>query len=208
MTVLVLDDHTIIRRGIRNLLTMRYPGIRITDKASIRDAEAVLHSERPDLFILDLLVSDGNAFDKLEEWRSTYPGTSILIYSMTSEAIYARRVIALGCSGFLTKDSSEEELIKAIDRIRNGGIYLNPEFEQRFKNGKKSELLSNPFERLSDREVRVMQDLVADLSIKEIAMRMKISPSTVATYKSRLFDKLSINSLMELRRLSEVHRLS
>ena len=119
MHVLIVDDHTIIRRGIRNLLTQRYPDVRVSDAGSIRETRKILNSEQPCLMILDLLLSDGNAMDHLDEWRELRPGTKVLVYSMTSEMLYARRVIGLGCSGFLSKDTPEEELIKAINtRLR------------------------------------------------------------------------------------------
>jgi DNA-binding NarL/FixJ family response regulator len=208
MHVLIVDDHTIIRRGIRNLLTQRYPDVRVSDAGSIRETRKILNSEQPCLMILDLLLSDGNAMDHLDEWRELRPGTKVLVYSMTSEMLYARRVIGLGCSGFLSKDTPEEELIKAINTIYHGQVYVSDTLAPYYRNGRFEEGGDDPFNQLSDREIRVAQDIVSGFGIKEISQRLNISPSTVATYKSRLFDKLGATTELELQRLAEIHRFA
>lgn len=208
MHILIVDDHTIIRRGIRNLLTQRYPEVRISDASSTREVRKVLSNEQPCLMILDLLLSDGNALDHLEEWRALRPETKVLVYSMTSELLYARRVIGLGCSGFLSKDTPEEELIKAINTIHQGNVYVSDTLAPYFKDGRFVDGGEDPFNQLSDREIRVAQDLISGFGIKEISQRLNISPSTVATYKSRLFDKLGVNTELELQRLAEIHRFA
>jgi DNA-binding NarL/FixJ family response regulator len=207
MHILIVDDHTIIRRGIRNLLTQHYPAVRVTDVASIREVHRTLKEEAPCLMIVDLLLTDGNALDHLAEWRSLRPDTKVLVYSMTSEMLYARRVIALGCQGFLSKDTAEEELITAINTIHGGQVYLSDRMAPFYTNGRSSEL-ADPFTALSDREMRVAQDIVSGFGVKEIAQRLNISPSTVATYKSRLFDKLGVSTELELQRLAEIHRFA
>lgn len=206
MHFLFVDDHTIIRRGIRNLLMQRFPELRLTEATSIRETREFLTKEKPCLLIADLLLSDGNALDHLSEWREIQPATKILVYSMTSEMLYARRVIGSGCSGFLSKNSPEEELINAIEVIYRGDIYLSPLIAPLFKHGQFADDAQDPFGQLSDREIRVAQDIVSGHGIKVIAQRLGISPSTVATYKSRLFDKLGVNSDLELQRLAEIHR--
>lgn len=208
MHILIVDDHTIIRRGIRNLLTQHYPTVHLTDVASIREVRSFLEKEQPCLMIVDLLLTDGNALDHLEEWRAMQPGMKILVYSMTSEMLYARRVIGLGCSGFLSKDTPEEDLIKAITVIHGGAVYVSDKLAPYFKDGRFMEDSADPFQLLSDREMRVAQDIVSGFGVKEIAMRLNISPSTVATYKSRLFDKLGVNTELELQRLAEIHRFA
>ena len=207
MHILIVDDHTIIRRGIRNLLTQHYPTVRVTDVASIREVHCTLKDEAPCLMIVDLLLTDGNALDHLAEWRSLRPDTKVLVYSMTSEMLYARRVIAMGCHGFLSKDTAEEELITAINRIHEGKVYLSERMAPFCKDGGAGEL-ADPFTALSDREMRVAQDIVSGFGVKEIAQRLNISPSTVATYKSRLFDKLGVTTELELQRLAEIHRFA
>lgn len=207
MQILIIDDHTIIRRGVRNLLMERYPNAMIDDRCTLAQAEAAMAGNRSCLAILDLILGDGHAFDRLAEWRSKYPNTRILVYSMVPEHLYAERVVALGCSGFLSKQVPESELLAAVEHIHNGGTYLSANVLQQ-RGTRNSDGLAHPVDGLSEREIAVMHLLLGGQGIKEIAQHMNISPSTVATYKSRLLDKLGVSTVTELHRWAEVHGIS
>lgn len=204
MHILIIDDHTIIRRGLRNLIMERYAEARITDCRSLTEAEKALGSNQPTMAVLDLILGDGNALDRVSDWQSRFPQTKLLVYSMVSEHLYAERSIDLGCVGFLSKQGPETEVLEALEQVLQGGICLSRAV-QRQRESRRAQGSTNPLVGLSKREIAVMHDLLADHGIKEIAMRMEISPSTVATYKARLLDKLGIETMNELRRWAEIH---
>jgi len=204
MQVLIVDDHTIIRRGIKNMLLEHYPQVELVDVNSLAAARKALSTRRFCVVILDLILGDGNAFERVAEWTHQYSQTRFLIYSMVPENLYAERVMALGCAGFVSKDGPEVELLDALERLRMGGTYMS-EALQEARRKKDPKAASDPFLVLSNRELGVMQELLSGFGIKEISQRMDISPSTVATYKARLMDKLGVTSMTELHRLAEIH---
>lgn len=207
--ITVVDDHTIIRRGLRNLISARIPNVTVKDLVGLDDLMLSLkHPPRPELLILDLQLNDGNAMDRIEELLLRYAPMRVLVYSMNPERIYAQRVIAMGCSGYLSKDASEDEVIKAVQVALDGGTYLSFESEMRqLELGGRPDggPDRSPFDRLSGREIRVVDEMLTGAGVKEISVRMKIGITTVATYKARLFDKLGIDNAMELQALARAH---
>lgn len=200
MNVLITDDHTIIRRGVKNLIEFHFPSAETQVARSIAEVDDLLAKKGAFLLILDLLLTDGNAFDRIPAWINAYPQTRILVYSQCSAHLYAARLLALGCSGFVSKEESEEQLLEAIRQVLAGGTVAMPSLQQA-----KAGADGPNFEKLSDREMRVMEEVLRGVSIKDISQRLAISPSTVATYKARLFDKLGVASEVELRRLAEIY---
>jgi two-component system, NarL family, invasion response regulator UvrY len=203
--ILILDDHVIIRRGLRNLITLKLPDLVVHDVATIRGLLALLAVEGPPtMLILDLQLSDGNAMEHIEDIRRTYPSMHILVYSMNPERLYAQRVMGLGCSGYLSKEAPEEEVIRAIVRVLEGKSYIGHELEmQNLDRGGASKI--SPFERLSRQEVLVLDHVLSGLGVKEISQRMGIGISTAATYKARLFEKLNVQNALELQTLVNAH---
>lgn len=208
--ILIVDDHVIIRRGLRNLITARLSGMVVEDVATLAAMDFLLaRGPEPDLMLLDLQLSDGNAMDRLPDLHKVYPGLRMLIYSMNSERLYGQRVLALGCAGFLSKNATEDEVMRAIQLVLHGGSYIGYETELRILDqmrDKDPKSPSDPFERLSGREMRVLNELLAGAGVKEISTRMGLGISTVATYKARLFDKLGVTNLMDLQTLARAHK--
>jgi DNA-binding NarL/FixJ family response regulator len=204
MHLLIVDEHTMIRRGIRSIVHERHPDALVTDHSALADAEKELQSTRFDVVVLELIAGDVNGFAALERWSNQYPHTSFLVYSMAPEHLYADRALALGAAGFVSKKGPESELMDALDQVQKGGTYLSSSLQHmRLERG--SNAVNNPFKALSDREFSVMHELLTGEGIKEISLRMAIRPSTVATYKARLLEKLGITTVTELRRLADIH---
>jgi two-component system, NarL family, invasion response regulator UvrY len=203
--ILILDDHVIIRRGLRNLITMKLPYVVVQDVATIRGLLALLSVEGPpNMLILDLQLSDGNAMEHIEEIRRGYPGMRILVYSMNPERLYAQRVLALGCAGYLNKEAPEDEVIRAIRLVLDGRTYIGHELEMQSLD-RQGNTDRSPFERLSKQELLVLDHILAGLGVKEISQRMGIGISTAATYKARLFEKLDVQNSLELQTLVNAH---
>lgn len=204
---LIADDHVIIRRGLRNLLHDQFHAVDVREVATCRELLGALAQEEPSMLLLDLQLTDGSSLDHLEQICREHPAMRVLVYTMRSEKVYAQRVIALGAVGFLSKESSEEEVVRAIRHVLQGKAYLSDTVETHLQEKVRDEEgKANPFTLLSDREISVMDDLLAGLGVKAIAMRMQLQPSTIATYKARLFDKLGVTNLLDLQRMAKAHR--
>lgn len=209
-SVLILDDHVIIRRGLRNLISSRMPLLIVEDCSSLETLmDRLSVPPLPDMIVLDLQLADGNAMERIDELITTYPSVRLLVYSMSPERIYAQRVLAMGCAGYVNKDSSEDEVIRAVQSVLAGGIHMGSELETRLMEQARlggTELTTSPFDLLSGQELRVLNDLLAGIGVKEISTRMNLGVSTVATYKARLFEKLGVTNLMQMQALALVHR--
>lgn len=201
------DDHMIVRRGLQNLIHDQFRSSIIREAASIKELLQILEEWVPDLLILDLQMTDGSALDHLERICKQHPEMRVLVYSMRSEAVYAQRVMALGSVGYLSKESSEDEVVRAIRRVLQGLEYMSRRTEMQIME-KDPDVIRDPFSQLSDREIAVMEDLLEGKGVKEISARLGVQPTTVATYKARLFDKLGVSNLIDLQNLVLVHRQS
>lgn len=204
---LIADDHVIIRRGLRNLLHDQFAATEVDEVSTCKDLLTSLQAHAPELLILDLQMTDGSALDHLEKICIDHPTMKVLVYTMRSEKVYAQRVLSLGAVGYLSKESEEAEVVRAIRRVLQGKEYISPSTEvYLLDKGHDEEALDDPFKALSDREIGVMEDLLAGLGVKEISMRLGVQPTTVATYKARLFDKLGVSNILDLQRLASLHR--
>jgi DNA-binding NarL/FixJ family response regulator len=208
LSILIADDHVIIRRGLRNLLQDHLRPRSIDEAGSIAELMRVLQGTSPDLLVLDLQLGDGHALDVLEQVRNAHPEMRVLVYTMSPEHIYAPRVLAMGGAGFLSKQSTEEEVLHAVRRVMQGRQYRSHEQELRQLEQHATAPSvdpSNPFHGLSIRELRVMNELLRGATVKEIAEALDLRPTTVATYKARLFDKLGVSNLLDLQRIADLH---
>lgn len=204
---LIADDHVIVRRGLRNLLNDQFHALDITEVATCKELMTSLEERSYTLLLLDLQLTDGSTLDHLEKICSEHPEMKVLVYTMRSEQVYAQRVLALGGSGYLSKESSEEEVVRAIKHVLRGKDYVSSTIEDHILEKVRDENgMANPLNLLSDREIGVMEDLLAGLGVKDIAARLGIQPTTVATYKARLFDKLGVTNVLDLQRLVMAHR--
>lgn len=195
----------IIRRGLRNLLSVKLPEVVVEDVPTIRDLMARLRSTpTPRLIILDLQLSDGNAMEHIMEWRTSHPTMHLLVYSMNPERLYAQRLLSMGCAGYLNKEASEDEVVRAIRKVLGGGRYIGLETQLRMLDSKGTSEGSS-FDRLSKQELMVLDHILEGRGVKETSLRVGLSMSTVATYKARLFEKLGVVNLLELQTLANAH---
>lgn len=207
LKILLADDHAIIRRGLRNLVLSKYRDAEVSEVGSWAALQKHLAQVVPDVMVLDLQLGDRNAIDGLEGLRASHPGIRILVYSMNPEHLYAQRVLSLGCLGYLSKDSSEDELATALERVVQGRTYKSHAMEMRELAEVPGEehAAGDPFTRLSTRELRVISEVLKGSGVKEIAAVMDLGPTTVATYKARSFNKLGVTNLVELQELAWLH---
>ena len=196
--VLIADDHAVVRQGLKQILADMHEMV-VTDEAT--NGQEVLDKVRAetwDVVVLDISMPDRSGLDVLKELRAERPALAVLVLSMYSEDQYAMRVLTAGASGYLTKDSAPDELVKAIRKVVSGGRYVSPFLAEKlaFEIGDDSSKL--PHETLSDREFQVLRLLAAGKSVKEIAAELSLSVKTVSTYRARMLEKMKLGTNAEL----------
>lgn len=167
------------------------------------DARQRIPEIHPDLVILDLSLEDGSGLDLIKDLTAQFPDLPILVISMHEESIYADRVVRAGARGYLMKDEASGNVKKAVHQVLGGNIYLsealNTEILLRFA-GTNSSTGSSPINQLSDRELEVFEYMGRGMTTREIAEHLMLSPKTIDSYRTRVKEKLSIDTNATLRR--------
>lgn len=190
--ILIADDHVIIRRGLKMLININFTSFRIIEASGISELMACL-AERPIThLILDLQLADGNAMTYLPTIRKQYPDLAILVYSMNSFELFAKRIYAMGANIYISKQVDEREMLTQLD------VFLNKSIEE-YHLPPSTTLDNGVVKRLSERELLVAQGLAQGKSLKELAIAFELKPSTIATYKIRLFEKLGVKNIIEFK---------
>jgi len=206
--ILIADDHAVIRTGMKYLLARHFNEVETGEADACSTLMAEVQKGRFTHLILDMQLGDCNSMDIIPQILEQYPDLSVLIYTMSPEAIYGKRLLQMGVSGFLSKQEDEETLVKALSLFLKGELYMSEELRKNFlpEQGKENQP-ANPFHELSEREMMVLRLLLQGLRVKEISNRLDLKMSTVATYKVRIFEKLNVNNLADMHRLADVYHL-
>lgn len=206
--VLIIDDHPLLRKGIRETIEEVGPGVVVGGEAPDAESALSLLAGAPfDLVILDLNLPGMHGFELLERLRVRWPTMPVIIVTINAEEQYALRAFKMGAAGFLPKDASAEQLIEAVRRVIAGGRYVTPELAEKLI-FRADDAARPRHETLSNREFLVMKRLVDGRSPREIADEMAISVKTVGTYRARVLEKLECRTLADLVRYCVAHRLT
>jgi two-component system response regulator NreC len=198
LRVLLVDDHRVVRAGLRMLLESE-DGIEVVDEAGdIRDAVFKVRRHRPDLVLLDVALPDGDGVDAIPQLRAENPDGRILMLSMEDDPPHVRRAFASGASGYVLKDAAEEELITAVREVARGGRYLHPELGARMLDADMEERTRAEADPLSDREREVLRLLAQGHTNHEIAGSLFISVRTAETHRAHIMQKLRLNTRADL----------
>ena len=202
--ILIVDDHSIVRTGIKVLVEDR---LNITsDEASDgRTALERLKEKEYDVILLDINMPDTDCGTLLTTITRIAPETKVRIFSMNEEELFAKHYLKLGAKGFLSKKSSESEIILAIKQVINGKRYISREFAEMLGDELSGIKTHNPFNMLSERELTVVGYLMKGNKISTIGEIMNLHPSTIGTYRTRIFEKLNIKSLIDLTELARIY---
>lgn len=195
MKILLIDDHKLIKLGIKVLLEDNEEFSVIDDCASKKEFVEKINNESYDLFICDISLPDGSGYDILEIIKEKNLNTKVIILSMHEDKSYMKKAFKLGASGYVTKSTAHEEILKAIDKvIFKNDIYLNEKyatiFYELFKEDKEIEL--------SEREKEVGRYIVEGYTLTDIGEKLFLSVKTVDTYKKRLMEKTNTKKRSEL----------
>lgn len=197
--VLLVDDHPVVRKGMKAILEDELPGVVVVEAAD-GDAALAALSEQTDVVVLDLSMPGRSGVDLLAEIKHRHPRVPVLIMSLHGEEQFAVRTLRAGASGYLTKAAAPQQLVKAVTKVADGGRYVSAELAERLAAEVAGGAPAALHERLSDREFEVMRGIASGQAVSEIATTMHLSVKTVSTYRTRLLEKMGMASNSELTR--------
>lgn len=196
--VLLVDDHAIVRRGMKTILEDHVPGVVVEEAATGDQAlEAIAHPL--DVVVLDLSMPGRSGLDLLAEIKHRKPDLPVLILSLHDEQHFAIRTLRAGASGYLMKDAAIDELVNAVTKVARGGRYVSDAIADRLAADPGS-TKTTLHESLSDREFDVLRGIATGQTVSEIAAQLHLSVKTVSTYRTRLLEKMGMSSNAELTR--------
>jgi DNA-binding NarL/FixJ family response regulator len=200
INILVADDHSIVRYGLSKIIATLPEPVHVNTVDVFDDVVTTLAKQAFDLLILDINLPGGNSIQMLDAVRLQRPNIMILIFSAYDEKMYAIDYLLAGADGYLSKNSTEEETKQAIQTLLKGEKYMSPVTRQQMLNklNQHKNPQSSPFAALSVREIEVMNLLTKGIPLQKIAEMLHLQVSTVSTYKTRIFAKLEINTIIEL----------
>ena len=204
---LLIDDHAIVRSGIKFWLSAEYHNSEIDEAESGKEASQKIDDSDYDLILLDIHMPETNSFELIKSILNTRPDSKVLIFSMNSEGVYAKRFLKAGAMGFVSKDAPIEELKKAVDLILNNKKYFSDAFLGSIVDEKFGNEYNNPFSSLSDREFEITNLLLEGKAVGEISILLNIKNSTTGTYKARIFEKLNIQNVLQLNDLAILYNI-
>lgn len=200
--VLLVDDHKLVRTGIKLMLD-KTPDIRVLGEASTGE-EAVEQARalKPQVILMDVSMPGIGGLEATRKLAMSLPGARVIVLSAQTAEPFPMRLLEAGASGYLTKDSAEDEIITAIRRVNVGERYIAADIARQLAMHAVNKNSSSPFDQLSQREMQVMIMATGGHSVQAISDKLHLSPKTVSTYRSRLFEKLGVNNDVELTRLA------
>ncbi len=207
MRILVGDDHGVVRKGLIQIILEEFPLAIITEAADGKEMKEIVKLNKFDIIISDISMPNRLGLNFITEFKQDQPSTPILLLTMHAAEQYELRCIRAGACGFLNKESATEELIKAINSLLIGVKYISKEVAEAISKTKTKNLKKLPHETLSNREFQVFNLMIEGNSSINISEKLSIGPTTVSTFKKRVFTKIGVNSLAELIHYSIDNRL-
>lgn len=204
--VLLVDDHTVARNGVRLMLS-EAEDIAVTSEAeNAQEAMRLVHEQEFNVALLDIALPGKSGLDLLKLLRTEKPKLAVLILSMYSEEVYALRALKLGAAGYLTKNEPAATLIAAVRRAADGRKYISPSLVDKL-----ADMLGNenrmPHETLSDRELEILKLIATGESLAKIGLMLHLSPKTITTYRARILEKMDLSSNAEITRYARANGL-
>ncbi len=205
--ILLVDDHELVRSGIRLILERVAGFVVVAEAKSGEDAIRYCRKDAPDIVLMDVNMPGIGGLEATKQIVRMSENTRVICLSMHTENPIPAKVMQMGAFGFITKDAEPEEMIRAVHKVAAGQKYVAPDIAQQIAIGKLDFNDSNPFEQLSDRELEITLMLVKGQRVPGIANSLNISAKTVNTYWYRMFEKLDISTDVELTHLALRYKL-
>lgn len=196
--ILIADDHAIVRAGLRQIISEN-PDMAVSAEAGNgQELLELVRSNPPDVIVLDITMPGRDGLDALKQIKKDHPRLPVLVLSMHPEEHYAVRVLKAGASGYLSKESAPEELIRAILKIHKGRKYISASLAEKLADALEEDKHTPLHECLSDREFQVLCMIANGMPVKRIADALCLSIKTISTYRSRILDKMNQKSNADL----------
>jgi DNA-binding NarL/FixJ family response regulator len=193
--VMIVDDHPIVRQGLRRLIDQEEDLIVCGEAESTREAKAAIRELKPDAVIVDISLKQGDGIELVKDARAHYPSLPILVLSMHDESIYAERMLSAGANGYIMKQAASDQFLVALRRVLEGGVYVSDvignSMIQKFASGGGSKS-TNPIDRLSNRELQILHMIGRGLSTRQAAEALNLSIKTVESHRQRIKRKLNL----------------
>lgn len=207
LRLLLVDDHPMMRAGVRQLVRNAFPAAVVGEAGSAREMMGTVLSERWDIVILDLDLPDRSGLDLLKDLKLADPRLPVLIVSGLAEQEIGVQALRQGASGFCSKTAAADQLAIAIKKVLAGGRYVSAALAERLAESVTEGVGAHPHEQLSSREMQILLSISAGRSVGEIAAQLSLSVKTVSTYRTRLLTKMGMHSNAEVMRYGMQHGL-
>lgn len=207
LNLLIVDDHLIIRRGLARILEEDPRVALVHEAADAPSALRALRQARYDAMVLDVALGERDGLDVLKTVRADYPLLGVVMLSVYPETQFAVRALRTGAHAYLNKGCDPDELLSALVNAAAGKMYVTPAVAELLAQTVRQDSSRLPHELLSNREFQVLQLLVAGRSVSAIGEQLALSVNTISTYRSRIFEKLGVRTLVELVAYANTHQL-
>jgi two-component system, NarL family, invasion response regulator UvrY len=207
MRILIADDHPVVRRGLKDIVASEHDMVVIGEASNGDEALEMAVKLEWDIALFDYSMPGRSGADLVREVKRRYPGRPVLVLSIMPEDLHAAQVFKAGGAGYINKASASEELVGALRKAVSGGRYVSAAYAESLVSELAEGRKQLPHELLSDREYRVMWLIASGRQIREIAAEMRLSPSTISTYRARILKKLMLSKNAELIRYADKYHL-
>jgi two-component system invasion response regulator UvrY len=198
MRILLADDHTVVRRGLKQILAEEFKRAAFGEARNAEEALDLVGKELWDVIVLDITMPGRSGLEVMREIRKLRPRLPVLVLSVHPENQFAVRLLKLGAAGYMTKESAAEELVGAVKKVLAGGRYVSASLAETLATNLSSGPVRPPQELLSDREFQVLRLIASGKIVSEIARELDLSVKTISTYRSRILEKMGLRNNAEL----------
>ncbi len=207
MRILIVDDHAVVRQGIKQIITDMDNPVEVGEAGNGSDAVRLLREGEWDMVLLDINLPGKNGIEVLKQIKSEWKKLPVLMLSMYSEDQYAMRAIRSGAAGYMTKETAPDELLNAIGKVTRGGRYISAAVAEKLVFDQDEGGDELPHHELSDREYEVLRLIASGNTVSEIAELLTLSVKTISTYRSRILEKMKMKHNAELTHYAIKHEL-
>jgi two-component system invasion response regulator UvrY len=207
--ILLIDDHEVVRAGVKRIFDKQPQDTVMFGEASTApEAIDLVRDQDWDVVVLDLSLGGRDGLEVLKELKQIRPRLPVLILSMHSEELFARRAFKAGANGYITKDIPRSELVSAINKVIDGGTYVSPTLAEDLVDDLRRGADRPAHELLSDREFEVMRLIASGKTVSEIAELLSLGDSTISTYRARILEKMGMKTNAELTHYAIQNKLA
>ena len=199
-TVLIADDHSMIRKGLKLYMTLNLNCADITESATCNELMKELVKRKYSHLVLDIILTDGNTLEIIPNIRRLYPELKIMVFSMQPAEVYEQALQQLGIHFYLSKSAGEQDILKYLDNFLHN--------EEAIKNNNLQSFKGNPFSALAPRELEILHYVLKGIGTKQISETLNLKMNTISTVKTRIFEKTNASNIKELMELATLYNVN